>query len=67
VTASSGVEPPFSSILTNLKKLKGEDIARPLTDINLNNIQSIDNFYKAIGTVPFRRGVEGSDIQFWIA
>jgi len=67
VTASSGAELPFSSILTNLKKLKGEDIARPLTNVNLNNVQSIDDFYKVIGTVPFRRGIEGSNMQFQIA
>ena len=67
MTAGSGAEPPFSSILTNLKKLKGEDMARPLTDVNLDNVQSTDDFRKAMGTVPFGRGVEGSDVQFRIA
>lgn len=42
-------------------------MAKPLTDVNLNNIQSIDDFHKAIGTVPFRRGVKGSNMQFRIA
>jgi len=67
VTASSSVELPFSSILTNLKKLRGKDIARPLTNVNLNNVQLTDDLCKAIGTVPFRRGVKGSNVQFQIA
>lgn len=63
----SGAEPAFQGILTNLQKLKSEDMARPFTDVNLNNVKLTDDFCKAIRTVPFRRGEAGSDLQFRIA
>jgi hypothetical protein len=44
-----GAEPPFRSILKNIKKLRDKDIARSLTDVDLSNVYSIEDFYAAIG------------------
>jgi hypothetical protein len=62
-----GAEPPFRSILKNMKKLRDEDMARSLTDVDLSNVHSIEDFRAAMGQPPYSKGADGSDVQFRIA
>jgi hypothetical protein len=49
-----------------MNKLKNEDMARSLSEVDLNNVKSIEDFRKAVGIPPFSRGHKGSNVQFRI-
>jgi hypothetical protein len=50
-----------------MKKLRDEDMARSLTDVDLSNVHSIEDFRAAMGQPPYSKGADGSDVQFRIA